>query len=1785
MREALEAVAGHKASTESLAQMTLVRANWEPISRRYLQQAEGAKDPALASSLHGSVAEFYLKYRPDRRPRARPSCARAWSSIRATAARPRTSSGSCARRAGATSCSRSTPAGRAGADARRAHGRRGRGRRAVRADGARPRRVRPLPQGARGQPVRAARAARRPRRADRDRRAWTELGQGAGGGGADQARRAGRRACSSSWRLLFGQRLNQPEMAEPFFRRVRKLDPSNREMVEFYRAYYTARNELPQLLAVLAQAQKTETDLDRRVAMGIEMARAAEQRPQNAEKAIEIWKGLLRLRPHLPEAVASLRKLYTATEKWNALLELLKDDLDAVPAGDVDERIKRHLEIVAIYRDRLNLDVMVVNTYLNILALKPDHPAALAALAARYEAQGRYGDLVQILARQAEAAADPAARVALHRRIAALWADKLGKHQNAVASFEKIFEADPTDAETGARLKDLYTKARAWRPLIEVLRKELPHSDAAGRRARLGEMARLAGERLNDTREAIALYNQVLAIEARDEAALAGLATLYERERRWPALVEILERQRQNAEGNAAGRAGAARAARDAALRADGRLRGGHRGLPAHPGARSQERARRPGAARDLRAGRRLHRARGAVRRAGRLRRAVRSADVAGRSDGRHGRAHAPAGAGGGAVAGEAQSARARAQGVRADPGDRPAQPQGGAGAGAALPRGAEVAAPAGDLRGAAGPGGGGRRRRRWPSGSSCSPRRAGSPSSGWARRRWPSSGARAPSRRRPRTRTSAPTSNGWPARPTSGARWRRSTTPRFAASTDAEERIWLLRRVLRISATRLFKPQDTRRAAEQILAEVGYDEEADGALETVLTQGKAWPELAKLLHARADRAPDAAERVKLLLRIAQIEEERVADLAAAAATWAAILDVEPTNERACRALVRVSEARQDWPGVVEALRGDLATPRRAGAGRLARKTLKEREELLLRIGQPAGDAAQGRRRDVRLVPRGGAGQPVLGAGHRRPRAAGGGGAPGAGGHRAHDAAALRADRERRQAGRGQRGRCSPSPTRWARRSIGWRSCARSTAVRSTIRPGPTGPAWRCSRSIPTEVPNREALLGFATAAGVTGELGDKLRAAAGATDDKNLRRDLLVVVAELRGEAAGAGAARRRRSTPRSSAAEPLHAGAFRALGAPLSRRPALDRAARAARRAPAGGARRARAAGSAGADRRAGRGVARRSRSRARGLREDAGARSGRSARPPRARAALRRAGALDRSRSAARHAGRLRLRRPRCRSWSSGAPTCGPADWTTSAARSICWKGSSSAAPNHEGARRLLEKLLAVPAQRQRVAQILAPVYEASGAWARLAAVLEVQREVLEGPEAAALLARVADLQENKLQARAVALTTWRQVLAADPEHPDALAGDRAAGDRRWSGSPSWSTSTRSWRSGATPPTSAAAPICCRARRSSTPGGSTTGGPPSTPGSWSSTSIRTTWRRPCRPRRRWRRSTPRPATSPTWSRRCACEARWADGTAARKKLLFRIAGLEEKSLGDTEAAVATLRSILELDPQDRDGDRRARSDLRGGGQPPPAGGDPPQADRPGRRRVGAAGALAQRRQPAGEGRGRRRRGDRRLRQHPRREPRGRSGAGDAGAALRAAGAPPRSAGDRRAPAGAAQAQGRRAARAAQADRQACWRGRSAIATGALERWREVLARAPGDGGGAGGDGAVPGAGHRRRPAPGRRAGAGADLREGRALAGAGGDRPHLRRGAGRRARAPRRADAAGGARGDAARRRRGGAAHDRAGDPRRAGRAGAADAARRLRAPGRPPARRPR
>ncbi len=1319
---------------------------------------------------------------------------------------------------------------------------------------------------------------------------------------------------------LIWKHLNQPDMAESFFRRVRKVDPSNHAMVEFYREYHTARNELPQLLTVLAQAQKTEGDLERRVAMGIEMARAAESRPQHAEKAIEIWKGILRLKPHLPEAVTSLRQLYTRTEKWNALLELMKDDLDAVPAANVDEKINRYLEIVGIYKDRLNLDVMVVNTYLAILSLKPDHPAALAALAGRYEAQGRYGDLVQILTRQAESAGDAATRVALHRRIASLWADKLGKHGNAIASFEKIFEADPTDTETSARLKDLYAKGRAWRPLIEVYRKELPHLDAAGRRSRLIDMARLAGDRLNDVRESIALYNQALAVSDRDPDALTGLATLYERERRWPALVEILERQRLNAQGTPA--------AELALLERRGTLlyeRLGATQAAIEVFRRIQELD--PKNARATRALREIYAQSGDYSALESLYAehgafgdlcdqltslADRTADMGARTRLLE------------RVALLAQeklnqperALKAYERILATDPRNRSA-------AFALLPlyRAAQkwprllatyevLLGPTGTAGTGSGPGATTMAERLELFGEArriCE-QRLGSKALAfqWCARAFEA----APKNEDVRgdLERLAGEADEWGA--LAGL-----YEARVGTSTDAEERLWLLRRVLRIAQARLFRPQDARKAAEQILSEIGFDEEADAALEQILTQTKAWPDLAKLLHTRADRAPDAAERVRILLRIAQIEEERVADLAAASATWTKIVEAEPANERALRALVRLAEARQDWAGVVEGLRRDLAT--RPSDAR------DEREVLLLRIANIQElrlDDSEATFASYREVLQANPHAPQAVAGMERLLA---GGYP----DRALIARLTMAYYERTgdapKLAAANEALLAVADTRGERVE----RLEKLRALYSGPAPDPAA-AYRTGLALfeidPTDAKNRDPLIGFAEAAGKTGELVAKLREVVEATQDDTMRRDLLVIVAELEEKRMGrAGEAEK--VYARILAAEPLHAGAFRALTrlyrdgqrwpelralldtrqlAELDQRERLDLLAQVAELDESALNDADHALGAYEkmleldpADLRAHRALDRHYAARERwaDLEELLGTRVG---------------FASDAEVS------ELEFRRAELRASHLG-DVSGALDLLVQIVK---------AAPNHEGARRLLEKLVAIPEQRQRVAAILEPVYQASSAWARLVAILEVQREPLAGRAASAMLARIADLQENRLQAKQAALATWRQVLAVEPDNADALGEIERLGTvlERFSELVDVYQELAFKRD--------AADIAGRADLLSRAAKLYSG--------------RLGNRRAAIDVWKLVLNLDQNATATAMPAAAALETlyadtgdvaglvkilrmqvRWAGTSAERKKILFRIAGLEEKSLSDTDAAVATLRSILEIDPQERE------------------------------------------------------------------------------------------------------------------------------------------------------------------------------------------------------------------------------------------------------------------
>ncbi len=287
-----------------------------------------------------------------------------------------------------------------------------------------------------------------------------------------------------------------------------------------------------------------------RLQAAVEMAKAADAAGQT-DRAIEGWKMVLRLDPTSTEARASLERLYTVVGRWNNLVEMLRQELEflggARPGAEVGANRDRKLAIlrqmVEVYRDRMSLEPMVVQTYNTILGMEPGDAGALAALAVSYEKLGRFTDVIKVLEQQAEHAAEPGDKIVLLRRMAQIWIERFNNVGNATKPLEQVLALDPTNRDAIERLKELYARRRAWRSLFDVSRREADLLSGTARRDAVIELARIAMDKMSSPTEAIKLWREAVSLDAKTPGALDALEKLTEREKDYKGLVEVLERR------------------------------------------------------------------------------------------------------------------------------------------------------------------------------------------------------------------------------------------------------------------------------------------------------------------------------------------------------------------------------------------------------------------------------------------------------------------------------------------------------------------------------------------------------------------------------------------------------------------------------------------------------------------------------------------------------------------------------------------------------------------------------------------------------------------------------------------------------------------------------------------------------------------------------------------------------------------------------------------------------------------------------------------------------------------------------------------------------------------------------------------------------------------------------------------------------------------------------------------------------------------------------------------
>ncbi|HWB73585.1 MAG TPA: hypothetical protein VG755_01495, partial [Nannocystaceae bacterium] len=351
-----------------------------------------------------------------------------------------------------------------------------------------------------------------------------------------------------TWRLA-----GQPQLAEPYFRRIRRTDPGHPEVLAFYRELFSGEAGTAQLIQVLVQARRAIKEPEQRFALAEEVAQLAEHRQGSVDRAIETWRSVIREDGYDARASRALERLYRESGKWTALVDLLKDESERIGDGPdaASKRIEKLLEIAGLYRDRLKLDTMALATLQRILDVDPHHEASLEALAETYKKAGRTNDLLGVYQRRIDAAiaaGDTPRRIELLRKVAELWLEQLGNPQRALEPLTQVLQLSPRDKAARDLLARIHESRRDFRALIGLRRTELDEVEGDDALALRLELAKLAEEKLGDRRAAIAAYNDVLAHHGDHAEALAGLLRQYERESRWADAAEILHRQLASAD-------------------------------------------------------------------------------------------------------------------------------------------------------------------------------------------------------------------------------------------------------------------------------------------------------------------------------------------------------------------------------------------------------------------------------------------------------------------------------------------------------------------------------------------------------------------------------------------------------------------------------------------------------------------------------------------------------------------------------------------------------------------------------------------------------------------------------------------------------------------------------------------------------------------------------------------------------------------------------------------------------------------------------------------------------------------------------------------------------------------------------------------------------------------------------------------------------------------------------------------------------------------------------------
>ncbi|HEY1558512.1 MAG TPA: tetratricopeptide repeat protein [Kofleriaceae bacterium] len=268
---------------------------------------------------------------------------------------------------------------------------------------------------------------------------------------------------------------------------------------------------------------------------------AAKSAEASGDKGIGAWKGVIAKFPADRPPRRELARVLRAATSWAQLVDALKDE-EAKAAPTPGDKAAVFLELAEAY-GKLNNDNQVIASLGQVLHHDPEAFDAYDKLAAIYETKKRWPDLVKVLGEKAERTIDGNAKVAIYLQIANLYLERFSNQAEAIKAFEKVLELDPNNHQAVDHLLAVYEKRRDWEKLIKLKEAEIDRAPESERAAKVIDVARMAQTKVKKPEICTYWWEKVVSYEPTHEEALTELYKLYERNKDWDKLADICKKQ------------------------------------------------------------------------------------------------------------------------------------------------------------------------------------------------------------------------------------------------------------------------------------------------------------------------------------------------------------------------------------------------------------------------------------------------------------------------------------------------------------------------------------------------------------------------------------------------------------------------------------------------------------------------------------------------------------------------------------------------------------------------------------------------------------------------------------------------------------------------------------------------------------------------------------------------------------------------------------------------------------------------------------------------------------------------------------------------------------------------------------------------------------------------------------------------------------------------------------------------------------------------------------------